>query len=186
VIVSTEDSKIAEIAANFGAEVPFVRPVGLSQDSASSIDVLLHSVEWLETDGYDFDILVLLHTTAPLREPEDIDNCIELLAEKDCENVFSVTEAQRNPYFNMVEESNGRVIPVKRGDFGTRQKAPKVYDLNSSIYVWWKEVLKKKKSLYLKGSKIYVMPKERSVDIDDETDFKLAKMLMEEKQACVS
>jgi CMP-N-acetylneuraminic acid synthetase len=52
--------------------------------------------------------------------------------------------------------------------------------------VWWKEVLKKKKSLYLKGSKIYVMPKERSVDIDDKTDFKLAKMLMEEKQACVS
>ncbi len=180
VIVSTEDSGIAEIAGNFGADVPFIRPESLARDDTSSIDVLSHAVEWLESDGYNFDILVLLHATAPLRKAEDIDNCIELLVEQNGQNVFSVTEAQRNPYFNMVEESNGRVTPVKKGDFSTRQKAPKVYDLNSSIYVWWKDVLKKTRSLYLENSKIYVMPKRRSIDIDDEVDLELVRLLIEQ------
>ena len=81
----------------------------------------------------------------------------------------------------MVEESNGKIALVKEGNFPTRQSAPKVYSLYASIYVWWKDVLKKKAALYMENSKIYVMPKERSVDIDDEVDFLLVKTLMENK-----
>jgi len=184
VIVSTESKKIADISEEFGAEVPFMRPEELSSDDSSMIDVLLHAMNWLEErEGYPFDILALLHVTTPLRSVEDIDNSIELLVEEGADNVFSVTEAHRNPYFNMVEvDKNGYVTLVKEGNFVTRQSAPKVFDMNSSIYVWWKDVLKKQKSIFLKNSKIYIMPKERSLDIDTELDFKLAELILKNKE----
>ena len=178
IIVSTDDKKIADISKKYGAEVPFARPKYLAQDKSSTMDVLLHAMECLKGDGYLFDILVLLHATAPLRSVEDINNCIKLLVNQKVANVFSVTEAHRNPYFNMVEVVRGKVRLVKEGRFSSRQQAPKVYDMNSSIYVWWKDVLKNKKMIFLKNSRIYLMPKERSVDIDNNLDFKIAKMLV--------
>jgi CMP-N-acetylneuraminic acid synthetase len=128
-----------------------------------------------------FDILVLLHVTTPLREPEDIDHSIELLVKKGVENVFSVTEAHRNPYFNMVEIKNDKVSLVKKGKYTTRQSAPEVFDMNSSIYVWWKDVFKKKRSIFLSNSQIYIMPKIRSVDIDDSFDFRIAEILLSDQ-----
>ena len=180
VIVSTESRKIADIARRYGAEVPFMRPRKLATDDCSIIDVLLHAMDWMENNGKcKFDILVLLHATAPLRTSEDIDNSIKLLVDKKADNVFSVTEAHRNPYFNMVEVcKNGTVGLVKSGSFVTRQSAPRVFDMNASIYVWWKDVLRKKKSVFLKKSRVYVMPRERSVDIDDYLDFRIAEMLL--------
>jgi CMP-N,N'-diacetyllegionaminic acid synthase len=182
VVVSTESKKIADISKKFGAEVPFMRPKKLSGDDSSTIDVLLHAMDWLEKrEGYLFDILVLLHATAPLRNVEDIDNCIEMLIKKDAYNVFSVCEAQRNPYFNMVEvHMNETVKLVKKGNFVTRQSAPQVFDMNSSIYVWWKDILRKHKSTFLEKTVIYIMPKDRSIDIDDHLDFKIAEMLLRE------
>ena len=179
VIVSTEDIRIADISKEYGAEVPFIRPNELALDDSSTIDVLLHAIDWIEKmQGYVFDILVLLHVTTPLRSVEDVDNCIELLIEKNADNVFTVTEAHRNPYFNMVEVNNGKVKLVKKGNFVSRQSAPQVYDMNSSIYVWRKDILKKKKSIFLENSYTYTMPKERSVDIDDSIDFRIAEMLL--------
>ncbi|MBI5789049.1 MAG: acylneuraminate cytidylyltransferase family protein [Candidatus Schekmanbacteria bacterium] len=180
VIVSTDDLKIADIARQYGAEVPFIRPANLAADNSSTIDVLLHVIDWLgESANYLFDILVLLHVTTPLRTVEDIDNCIELLVRENADNVFSVAAAYRNPYFNMVEVTkDGSVSLVKKGDFTTRQSAPKVYDMNASIYVWWKDILKAQKSVFLEKSRVYVMPRERSVDIDDLMDFKIAEMLL--------
>jgi len=178
VIVSTDDKKIASISKKYSAEVPFIRPKFLAQDKSSTMDVLLHAIEWLKKDSYPFDILVLLHATAPLRAVEDINNCIKLLFNKNVTNVFSVTEAHRNPYFNMVEVVRGKVRLVKGSRFSSRQQAPKVYDMNASIYVWWRDVFNNKKIIFLKNSCVYVMPKERSVDIDDNIDFKMAEMLI--------
>lgn len=182
-IVSTEDKQIARAAKKYGAELPFVRPAELAADKSSTIDVLLHAIEWMELkEKYDFDILVLLHATTPFRSSEDIDNSIKLLVDKKADNVFTVTEAHRNPYFNMVElANNGRAKLSKKGRFMTRQSAPKVYDMNSSIYVWRKDMLKRGKSSFLKKTLVYVMPKERSLDIDDQYDFKIAKLIMERK-----
>ncbi len=179
VIVSTEDEEIAQISMEYGAEVPFIRPTVLAGDNASTVDVLLHAINWLETeDRYAFDIFVLLHVTTPLRNIEDIDNSIALMVDEKADNVFSVAEAHRNPYFNMVEESSdGFVRLVKEGCFSTRQDAPKVYDMNASIYVWWNNVLKVEKKIFLKKTKAYVMPKERSIDIDDDLDFRIAEFL---------
>jgi len=179
VIVSTEAKEIAQISLEYGAEVPFIRPMKLAGDNASTVDVLLHAINWLENvDRYAFDITLLLHTTTPLRSVEDIDNSIMLLVEENADNVFSVADAHRNPYFNMVEEgSDGFIRLVKEGCFSTRQAAPKVYDMNASIYVWWKNGLKEGKKIFLKKTKAYVMPKERSIDIDDDLDFRVAEFL---------
>lgn len=181
VIISTDDVRIADIAKKYSVEVPFLRPGELATDYASTIDVLIHAIDWLRNnEDYNFDILVLLHVTTPLRKTEDLDNCIELLVENNADNVFSVTEAHRNPYFNMVEVQKNTVKLVKKGNFVTRQSAPKVFDMNSSIYVWWRDIFKEKKSIFLGKSNIYIMPKERSIDIDDHIDFKLAEMLLKE------
>jgi len=182
-IVSTEDKEIADISKRYGAEVPFMRPDALAGDDVATVDVLLHTINWMEEEEkYNFDILVLLHTTTPLRIVKDIDNCIALLQNKKADNVFSVTEAHRNPYFNMVEISpNGKVQLAKQGSFSSRQSAPKVYDMNSSIYVWWKDLLKKERKIFLENSQVYVMPKARSIDIDDNIDFKIAEIMMAEQ-----
>jgi CMP-N,N'-diacetyllegionaminic acid synthase len=178
-IVSTDSPAIADIAVSWGAEVPFLRPEALATDQSSTLDVLVHAIDWLEkNENYKFDILVLLHATTPLREPEDIDRSIELLLEKGVENVFTVTEAHRNPYFNMVEIKNNKVSLVKMGNYATRQTAPEVFDMNSSIYVWWKDIFMKKRSVFLENSRVYIMPRTRSVDIDDSLDFKIAEMLL--------
>ena len=178
-IVSTEDKEIADISKQYGAEVPFMRPDELAGDQVPTIDVLLHAIKWIEKEKYNFDILVLLHATAPFRTVKDINSCIEMLQRTKADNVFSVTEAHRNPYFNMVEiNKQGAVKLVKEGSFSTRQASPKVYDLNASIYVWWKDILKNEKKTFLTRSKIYVMPKERSIDIDDELDFRITEYLL--------
>ena len=184
VIVSTEDEAIAQISLEYGAEVPFIRPMELAGDSVATVDVLLHAIQLVGIqDQYLFDILVLLHTTTPMRSVEDIDNSIALLVEEKADNIFSVTEAHRNPYFNMVEiNKDGYATLAKQGNFTTRQAAPLIYDMNSSIYVWWKELLKEKKKIFLDKTKIYVMPKERSIDIDDNMDFKIAEMMMAERK----
>lgn len=184
IIVSTEDTQIADISRTYDAEVPFERPKELAEDDSSMIDVLLHAMKWMEEkERYKFDILLLLHVTTPLRTPEDIDNCIRLLVDEDAENVFSVTEAYRNPYFNMVEiGSDNKVRLVKEGSFATRQSAPEVFDMNSSIYVWRRTKLIENKGLFLEKTRIYPMPRERSIDIDKPLDFRLAEMLMQDKQ----
>lgn len=180
VIISTEDREIADISKSYGAEVPFMRPVELAGDDIPTVDVLLHAIHWMEEEEkYDFDILVLLHVTTPLRNSNDVDSCIELMKETGADNVFSVTEAHRNPYFNMVEMSeDGKIKLSKEGSFTSRQSAPKVYDMNSSIYVWWKNILKSEKKIFLNNSRIYIMPKERSIDIDEPIDFKIAELLV--------
>jgi CMP-N-acetylneuraminic acid synthetase len=141
-------------------------------------------MKWMQDKAnFKFDILVLLHVTTPLRNAEDIDNCIRLLVEENADNVFSVTEAYRNPYFNMVEISReNKVRLVKEGHFVTRQSAPQVFDMNSSIYVWWKDVLMEKKGLFLDKTRLYPMPRERSIDIDEPLDFRIAEMLLLDRQ----
>lgn len=180
VIVSTDSKKIARIAKSFHVEVPFMRPKRFAQDNSSVINVLLHAISWLKRkENYDFDILVLLHANTPIRKTADIKRCIQILVNTNASNVFSVTDAYRNPYFNMVEIAKGGVVRlVKKGNFINRQDAPQVYDMNSSIYVWWQDIFRKEKKIFLKKSQIYIMPKERSIDIDYLLDFKIAEMLL--------
>lgn len=180
VMVSTDDPKIAEIGREAGAEVPFLRPKELAQDNTPKLPVIRHAVQFLETEeGYYPDIVVDLDATSPLRTEKDIEACIRMVRDEGADNVFSVTEARRNPYYNMVEIINGKVKPVKELDYPIirRQDAPEVYDENASIYVWRRDVLMDNDSLYLDRTRIYVMPR-WAIDIDDETDFEFVEFIL--------
>lgn len=177
VIVSTDSQEIAEIARKTQAEIPFLRPEELARDDTPKIPVLQHLISHLQDqEKYYPDIVVDLDPTSPLRTEEDIRACISMVAYEGAENVFSVTPARRNPYFNMVELVDGRVRLVKQlpAAVPSRQSAPTVYDMNASIYVWKTEVLMKTDTLYLEKTRIYVMP-EWAIDIDSETDFQMVE-----------
>ncbi len=184
VIVSTDSPQIAAAARAWGAEVPFRRPARLARDGSGTIDVLLHALDWVKRrERRTYDIVVLLHATTPLRAVADIEESVALLVKKRADSVFSVTDAHRNPYFNMVEaDASGRLAPVKPGRFKTRQSAPRVYDMNSSIYVWWSRTLQNGKRTLQPKSAIHLMPKDRSVDIDDAMDFAFAEFLLKRKK----
>lgn len=177
VIVSTDSPEIAEIARKTQAEVPFLRPEELARDDTPKIPVIKHLINHLQNqEKYHPDIVVDLDPTSPLRTEKDIKACISMVAYEGAENVFSVTPARRNPYFNMVELVDGKVKLVKQLPTAvpSRQSAPTVYDMNASIYVWKTEVLMKTDTLFREKTRIYVMP-EWAIDIDSETDFEMVE-----------
>jgi CMP-N,N'-diacetyllegionaminic acid synthase len=183
IIVSTDDEKIAKISRSFGAETPFIRPAQLATDEASTLDVLLHTIKWCKNnENLRYDIILLLHANTPLRESNDIRNCVKILVDQNADNVFSVAPASNNPYFNMVEVNDkDEVTLIKYGNFHNRQSAPRVFNMNSSIYAWWNDILVEKKSLYLPKTQIHIMPRERSIDIDEPIDFRIAEMIMKDR-----
>lgn len=183
IIVSTDDHEIAEIAREAGAEVPFLRPKELALDNTAKLPVIKHAIQFLESqEGYRADIIVDLDPTSPLRTEKDIEACIRMVMTGEADNVISVTEARKNPYFNMVEIIDGKVQLVKQLDhlIMRRQEAPEVYDLNASIYVWKRDTLMDNDTIYLENTGIYLMPR-WAIDIDDETDFELVEFMLKKE-----
>lgn len=181
VYVSTDDPKIAVIAEQAGATVPFIRPAELATSKAPKLAVITHLVEHLESQGMGVDRIVDLDPTSPLRSLEDIHACMDLLDDK-TDLVITGYEADKNPYFNMVEaHGDGLVQLVKplEGGVVARQQAPKVYSMNASIYVWHRRSLKP--SLWDGSVRLHEMPRERSIDIDEPLDWKIVEMLMKER-----
>ncbi len=179
VIVSTDDAEIAKIARASGAEVPFLRPEELATDDAPKLPVIKHAVRFMESElAYSPDIVVDLDPTSPLRTEKDIESCIRMV-EEGADNVFSVTEAHRNPYFNMVEIIDGKVQLVKSPPraVSRRQDAPEVYDMNASIYAWKREALMNNDSVFLENTMVYIMPK-WAIDTDNETDFEFVEFIL--------
>ncbi len=184
VIVSTDDAEIAEVARASGAEVPFMRPKELASDSAAKLPVIRHAVDYLESkESYYPDIVVDLDPTSPLRTEADIEACIRMVRDEGADNVFSVTRARRNPYFNMVEivENKVKLVKTLPRPVVRRQDAPQVYDMNASIYVWKREVLMKNDSIFLERTRIYEMPG-WARDIDNETDFEFVEFILEKRK----
>ncbi|WP_347267857.1 acylneuraminate cytidylyltransferase family protein [Paracoccus sp. (in: a-proteobacteria)] len=182
VFVSTDDAEIAAVARAAGAEVPFLRPAELATASAPKIPVIEHLVEQVEAMGVAVGRIIDLDPTSPLREVADIAAAAALLdVDTDC--VITGYPADKNPYFNMVEQdAAGNVGLVKRLAAGvtSRQAAPRVWSMNASIYVWHRHTLRA--GLWNGRTRLYEMPRERSVDIDCEIDFRLVEMLMAEAQ----
>ena len=132
-----------------------------------------------------FDYNVDLDVTSPLRSIEDIKCVVKLLQENDkTTNIFSVCPSKNSPYFNMVEERKGKIRLIKELPKGIfrRQDAPQTFDMNASIYAWKRETLAKENQLFLKGTKMFIMPKHRSFDIDHPFDFKLVEFLLKNQK----
>jgi CMP-N,N'-diacetyllegionaminic acid synthase len=175
-IVSTDDWEIAEVAKRYGCEVPFLRPRELAKDDTPGIAPILHALETLPS----YDLVVLLQPTSPLRTTADIDGCIEKCVSKQANACVSVTVADKTPYWMYLLSSSDTLEPVIPGGQTVlrRQDAAPVYVLNGAVYVACADWLVQSKSFLEKETIGYVMPVERSIDIDNELDFYLAETIM--------
>ncbi len=185
IVISTDSDDIANIAKIYGAEVFFKRSEEMASDTAGKLDVIKDA--FIRSEKYynrTFDYLIDLDATAPLRIVEDIINSFKQFKENDNDNLITAMPSRRSPYFNLVEQDkDGKVYLSKKLDSSVvrRQDAPKSYDMNASIYIWKRDIILNKNSLFLEKTGLYVMPEERSIDIDNELDFKFVEFLMKEK-----
>lgn len=179
IIVTTDDSEIAEISKKAGAEV-IIRPPALAQDESLVIDAIFHVLDTINGEKPDF--IVLLQPTSPLREARDIDRAIQLFLGGLCDSLMSVCPAEHSPYwyFNI---KNGLLAPLfdKRFMETRRQELPPAYRPNGAIYIITPEILKKYKSFYCNKTLAFVMTVRSSIDIDEEIDFQIAEQLMKHR-----
>ena len=181
VVVSTEDDEIARVSRQYGAQVPFFRPHDLAGDESSIYSVLIHAVRWLEEhENWCADYILLLQPTSPLRKAEDIDGSIALALEKDADGVVSLYEARPHPYQTKRLTEDGRILQfislTKAID--RRQELPPVYAVNGAIYLVKRSVLLEQETFYTERTYAYLMPPERSLDIDSRWDFHLAELVL--------
>ena len=178
--VSTEDAEISEISKGNNAEV-IERPDELAGDDSSSIDVILHVLDYLENKGELPDLFVLLQPTSPLRTSEDIEASINSFLESDCDSLVSVCELDHRSLLNFSLEDGFLVQNNNESLFNSRrQDIPTYYSLNGAIYITTPEFIRKNKSFYSDKTIPHVMSKEKSIDIDTSFDFKLAEFLLNE------
>ena len=179
VIVSTDDQNLANIAIKYGGKTPFIRPKYLSGNAVKTVDVINHSIKKLNIRNNDF--IILLQPTSPLRNSTDIENSIKILStNRSLKNVVSVSEVDHPiEWVNTLPSNKSLKNFIKKGNLGKRsQDFPKRYIINGAIYIIRVEDFINKQSLILeKNSYAYVMPKSRSIDIDNINDLKLAEFL---------
>ncbi len=182
VVTSTEDNEIAGIAAQFGSPI-LMRPPQLAQDSTPTIPVVLNVLEEFATAGKSFDYLVLLQPTAPFRVGEDIDACLDLIHTSGADSVISVSPvpAHYHPDWQfLIDEQqlklyNGRPLASL---IPRRQMLSDTYSRNGAVYACRVEVLLRDRTFYGQDSRAYVMPEQRSINIDSEMDLMIADMLL--------
>lgn len=183
VLVSTDSEEIAAVARAHGADAPFLRPASLATDTASSLDVVRHAVEFASgTLGLPCELTVLLQPTSPLRTAADVDAALGLLADRGADAVVSVCEADHSPLWMNTLPPDLSLDGFLREEARNRrsQDLPRHYRLNGAIYACRTEVLLREGTfLPARGAFAYIMPKERSVDVDDAFDLTLARCLAE-------
>lgn len=176
VLVSTEDAEVARISEDLGAAV-IARPVDLAQDDTPTMDVVFQALDELASRGHSAGIVVLLQPTSPLRRATDIDEAIALFWEQECDSVVSVYKSPHPPHW-MFEVENGYLKPIlgRKALQLKRQALPATYTPNGAIFIATASGLQAHRSFYTPRSLPYIMPPERSLDIDTEFDFTLAEL----------
>jgi CMP-N,N'-diacetyllegionaminic acid synthase len=177
IIVSTDDLQVKEVAEQSGLTIPFIRPSELATDTATTYNVLMHALQYSESNDYCPDTIILLQPTSPFRTDKHIIDAIDLY-EPDLDMVVSVKETKSNPYYNLFEENNfGHLEKSKSGNFTRRQDCPKVWEFNGAIYIINVSSLKAMPIAQFAKVKKYIMDDFSSVDIDNELDWVLAENL---------
>lgn len=176
-ILSSEDPEIIEMAQKLGCEVPFVRPVELAQDDTPGIEPVIHAINNI---GEKYDYIVLLQPTSPLRTANDIDDCIGFCNAEDAAICVSVCEADQSPYWMYTLNDKQRLYPLmpEGSSVQRRQDLPKVYVENGAIYMAKTDYLLTTKNFITEGTLAYIMPTERSWDIDTEIDFLFCELII--------
>ena len=184
IIISTDDEDIANVCKDTGVEIPFMRPKELAKDNSLAIDNYIYTIERLNTDfNSNYKEFIVLLPTSPLRNSIDIDGAIELFYKKKADSVISCVEMSHVPLWAKKICKNGKIenyfnIEI---DNKNRQDFEKAYIPNGAIYVLKYSLLKEKYSYYSENTYPYIMPRERSIDIDDLLDFKFVEFLMRKR-----
>ncbi len=184
VIVSTDSEEIAEVARQYGAETPFMRPSGLARDDSPEWLAWRHALNYLKEESGLPDAMVSVPTTAPLRDVRDIERCLEDFALGDADVVVTVEAARRSPYFNMVKRNDDGTVELvipPGGNVFRRQDSPPVFDMTTVAYVASPEFILTKNSLFEGRVRAVEIPTERAIDIDTLMDFRIAECLMKER-----
>lgn len=178
VVVSTEDEEIASVAKQFGAEVPFMRPLALAQDDTPGIEPVLHAIEQLP--GYDW--VLLLQPTSPLRSVEDIEAIIQFCREEGSPAAVSITEVSKHPFwmYQLDDQNHLQPLILSRPEITRRQDLPSVYALNGAIYLARTDWLIRNQGFIGPETLGYVMPGTRSVDLDTAQDWRWVEFLIEQ------
>ena len=181
VFVSTDSVEIAAVAREHGADVPFIRPLELARDDSPEWLAWRHALNYLlDKDGVLPEAMVSVPTTAPLRLPLDIENCLDEYEKGDADMVITVTDAHRSPYFNMVKTNAdgtvGLVIPPQSA-IARRQDAPAVFDMATVTYVARPEFIMTHNAIFEGRVRAVKVPPERAIDIDTLRDFQIAECL---------
>mgnify|MGYP001261580714 CR=1 FL=1 len=177
-IVSTDDSDIAKIAENIGAEIPFIRPKSLASDNSLDIDVIKHALKYLDdSDNYSPDFMIELAATSPFVIENDILSALKLYEKHKCP-IVSVVKNEKPIHWNYFIK-NSQLINVFDGEFpARRQDAQDTYRLNGAICIASNDFLMKNDGFICHNTIPYLMPSERSVDIDFPLDLDLAEVLI--------
>ncbi len=182
IIVSTDSEKIARTAKEQGAEVPYIRPKRLAQDDSPEWLVWRHALDYLLELEPQLSGLVVIPPTAPLRSPEDIENCLDSFEKEDADVIITVSESCRSPYFNMIrhDEQGNAVLLIPTVDklVFRRQDAPPSFDITTVAYVVKPRFVQQHNGIFEGKVKSVQVPRERAIDIDTLLDFQIAECLI--------
>lgn len=187
VVLSTDSEAIKEVVKTVSdaVDIAYKRPGFLATDSAGKLDAIIDVRKYAESvNGVLYDYVIDLDVTSPLRTIEDIEKSLNMLMNNhQAVNLFSVSPANRNPYFNMVEENgNGFIELCKKGEFLTRQSAPKVYDLNASFYIYKRDFFSLNTKTVITDKTIVFEVPHLCFDLDHSIDFEFMDFLLSNKK----
>jgi CMP-N,N'-diacetyllegionaminic acid synthase len=180
VIVSTDDDEITAVSRQFGAEVPFRRPAELAGDASPHVAVVEHAIRWLaDIEKRCPEYLLMLQPTSPLRVSADIDGILAFAASKNADAVVSVTEMQTHPHFALRLDNGARLLDLPRSQsYIRRQDLEPRYAANGALYLFRTSVFLKQRTFFPPGVYGYLMPPERSLDVDTVWDLQLADLIL--------
>ncbi len=184
VIVSTDSNEIANVAKDFGAEVPFLRPEILAKDDSPEWLSWQHALSHYKLTNNFPNIMVSLPSTAPLRSIDDIHSCLELFESSNADVVITATQARRSPFFNMLKANQeGFMEPLMKSDINIfrRQDAPITFDMTTVAYVVKPQFVLENSGIFAGKVKALIVPESRAVDIDTEFDFQFAEFIHRRK-----
>jgi CMP-N,N'-diacetyllegionaminic acid synthase len=182
IAISTDDLKISEICKLMGVETDYIRPFILSTDTAGKIDTIYDLLQFQEKlSNYKYDYILDLDVTSPLRTVDDLCEAFELIHNyQDALNIFSVNKANKNPYFNMVEQKEDGFYELsKKGNYLTRQSAKPVFELNASFYIYKRTFFDLESKKVINNQSLIYEMKHTCFDLDHPIDFEFMSYLIE-------
>lgn len=182
IVVSTEDLQIKEIAEDYGGEVPFLRPKELGQDNSRTIDCVIHALEILKNRSKEYDYIVLLQCTNPLRESWHIDEAIEKIIDENKSSLVSVSKVEEHPIFMRTIDAEGSLRKILNSESDVRrQDLQEVYKINGAIYIQKLDSKFSEKTSFNDGELAYILENKFSVDIDGCLDIKKVEYYLKKR-----